>query len=375
MGPHLLREKLHGRLELPASADFHVHLRDGAVMRAVVPTIRRGGVNVVYVMPNLDPPITTVQQAIAYQFRLLELEPHVTFLMTLYLHRSTTPETIREAKRAGITGVKSYPMGVTTNSGEGVVDYEPYYPVFEEMQRQDLVLNLHGELPSSPGAPSTILDAEERFLPTLQTLHRRFPSLRIVLEHVSSAAGVAAVRGCGPTVAGTITPHHLTLTIDDWAADPFAYCKPVAKLPSDRAALLAAAAAGDGKFFLGSDSAPHLETAKRGGRKTAAGVFSQPYVTQLVLDALEAAIERGELALADVEVDKLAVFLAKAGCAFYRQPDEGRGESVVLGWEGETVVEGIGVGGENDEERGRLVTFRAGQKTWSLLGWKKSHHV
>ncbi|MCJ1322211.1 hypothetical protein MMC15_007558 [Xylographa vitiligo] len=311
-----------GFLTLPASFDAHVHLRDGAMMRAVTRTIRQGGADAVYVMPNLVPPITTVQLALDYQKRLQELEPNVKFLMSLYLHESMTPEVIKDAKREGISGVKSYPAGVTTNSSSGVVDYASFYPVFAEMERQDLVLNLHGEMPS--GKDVTILNAEEKFLPTLLELHTRFPSLRIVLEHCTTAAAVEAVKSCGPKVVGTITAHHLSLIVDDFAGDSYNYCKPVPKTPEDRHALLSAAVSGNYKFFLGTDSAPHPAIAKRGGpdgnAKHAAGVFTQPYATQYVLDAFEMAVEKGFLDASQLKRIDFADFLSQFGRDFYREP-------------------------------------------------------
>ncbi|KAH4973614.1 hypothetical protein HBI78_004110 [Parastagonospora nodorum] len=288
-------------IELPAAFDAHVHLRDGEMSQLVTPTIRHGGVNQVYVMPNLVPPITTVKQCLEYRDRLRAIEPDVDYLMSLYLHESITPEVIREAKKAGITGVKSYPAGVTTNSSSGVLDYESFYPVFAEMEAQNMILNLHGEVPSTPPSTThskdttsiTILNAEPAFLPTFKSLHARFPNLRIILEHCSTAAALDAVRACGPSVAGTITAHHLSLIIDDWAGDPFCFCKPVAKTPEDRDALLQAVVRSGGKFFLGTDSAPHAQGSKRGGDKVAAGVFTQPYALGYVLDALEVGVQRG----------------------------------------------------------------------------------
>ncbi|KAI9841038.1 MAG: hypothetical protein M1838_003800 [Thelocarpon superellum] len=331
-------------------------------MDAVVPCIRRGGVNTVYVMPNLSPPITTVQQALSYHQRLEALEPNVTFLLSLYLHSSITPETIVEARTAGISGVKCYPAGVTTNSSQGIVDYESFYPVFAELERQDLILNLHGECPSSRDI--TILNAEERFLPVLRTLHRRFPKLRIVLEHCTTAAAIEAVRSCGSTVVGTITPHHLFLTVDDWANDPFNFCKPVAKLPADRTALLQAVVSGNPKFFLGSDSAPHSKVAKTGGpqgtSKTAAGVFTQPYVTPLVLDALEQGAVDGILQPEDVTVEKLRGFLSGFGRDFYRVPDPYH-ETIELVFRDEPIDDAIR--GADDL---RIVPFRRSQATWTV---------
>ena len=164
---------------LPAAADFHVHLRDGPMSAAVTPTIRRGGVSTVYVMPNLTPPLTTVSAVQAYHARLAAIDPSVRYLMTLYLHPDVTPQTIREAKESGVVwGVKSYPAGVTTNSDAGVLSYEDFYPVFEEMQRLGLVLNLHGECPDDAEKGIDVMNAERKFLPTLRELHERFPDLK-----------------------------------------------------------------------------------------------------------------------------------------------------------------------------------------------------
>ena len=230
------------------------------------------------------------------------------------------------------------------------------------MEIQDLILNLHGESPS--GKDITVLNAEESFLPTLLDLHARFPNLRIILEHCTTAAAVAAVKNCGPQVAATITPHHLCLTVDDWAGDPFCFCKPVAKLPSDREALLRAAASGDPKFFLGTDSAPHPIAAKTGA-KIAAGVFSQPYASQLVLDSFELGCERGILTEEDITKEVLEGFLSGFGRAFYRAPDE-RGEQIVL-LRGEEVIVDV-VTGEGSGKGGgvQIVPFRRGRRTWSL---------
>ncbi|KAG5288215.1 dihydroorotase [Histoplasma ohiense] len=342
---------------LPASADFHVHLRDGDMMELVVPTIRQGGVNTVYVMPNLVPPITTVAQALSYKKRLQALEPRVTYLMSLYLHPSITPETIIEAKKNGIIGVKSYPAGVTTNSDSGVIDYAAFYPVFAEMERQHLILNLHGECPSH--GDITVMSAEERFLPTLLDLHSRFPRLRIVVEHLSTAAAVETVKKCGPTVVGTITAHHLSLIVDNALGDPFCFCKPVAKLVADRDALLKAATSGNKKFFFGSDSAPHPAASKRGGDKIAAGVFTQPYATQYVLDALEQGCERGSLKEAYISKDILEGFLGKFGREFYEVPQE-ETEFFKLSKEKGKILDLL------KSEKTDVVPFRKGEATWSL---------
>jgi dihydroorotase len=165
-------------MELPASADFHVHLRDGEMMKAVVPTIHQGGVDVVMVMPNLIPPLTSSSAVLAYKQRLLEQDPSINYLMTLYLHESISPAVIKEAKAQGIVGVKSYPAGVTTNSDTGVISYESFYPVFAAMEQCGMILNLHGECPSDHSKDITILNAESNFLPTLKSLHAKFPNVR-----------------------------------------------------------------------------------------------------------------------------------------------------------------------------------------------------
>lgn len=286
--------------------------------------------------------------------------------MSLYLCTAITPAVIRDAARAGIRGVKSYPAGVTTNSASGVVDYESFYPVFAAMEEEGLVLNLHGEAPPAPDI--TVLNAEESFLPTLADLHRRFPKLQIILEHCTTAQAVAAVRACGPNVVGTITAHHLSLIVDDWAGDPINFCKPVAKLPADRIALLKAATSGGGKFFLGTDSAPHPLRSKKGGvgnecGKCAAGVFTQPYATQIVLEALEEAVQKGILGKDDVKKEALRNFLGEAGRNFYGVKPSERRFRITAGEE--TVLERLSVT-ENDKEVDVVVPFRRGLPVYSL---------
>lgn len=337
------------------------------------------------------PPVTTVEQCLSYRDRLRAIEPNVDYLMSLYLHDSITPEVIIEAKKAGITGVKSYPAGVTTvsrsnpyntetvlkslfqNSSSGVIDYKAFYPVFAEMERQNMVLNLHGEVPSTPPtAPAssvsnpaiTVLNAEPAFLPTLLTLHRAFPNLRIILEHCTTAAALETVRACGPSVAGTLTAHHLSLIIDDWAGDPFCFCKPVAKTPEDRDALLKAVVSSQGRFFLGTDSAPHPAVKKRGEDRVAAGVFTQPYATGYVLDALERAVERGVIKKEQVTKEVLEGFLGDWGRKFYGVEDV-RGERILVRRGKEQIVGVLAKEGGTIE----VVPFRRGESTWRVE-WK-----
>ncbi|KAK9446915.1 uncharacterized protein V1518DRAFT_407465 [Limtongia smithiae] len=328
-------------------ADFHVHVRDGKMMELVVPTIKQGGVSVAYIMPNLVPPVTSVSDAVAYRSRLQAVDSSITYLMTLYLSPKITPEVIHEAKKAGITGVKCYPAGVTTNSDYGVASYVPYYPTFAAMEEEDMVLNLHGECPSI--GHIHVLNAEEEFLPTLKDLHTRFPKLRIVLEHCTSAAAVQAVLECGPTVSATITAHHLFLTIDNWAGNSFNFCKPVAKFPDDRAALIKAATSGNPKFFFGSDSAPHPIVNKEKGKGASAGVFTQTlaaaYVAQ-VFDSVGA-------------IDKVEGFLCEFGRDFYKIEEMAPSFSVTL-TKTDTVVPNL-----LGEGPGAVVPFMAGE----TLGW------
>ena len=365
---------------LPASADFHVHLRDGPMMHAVTPTIPSGGVDTVYVMPNLIPPLTTVASVKTYHAKLQALSPTTTFLMSLYLSPDITTETIQEAKQSGVVyGVKSYPAGVTTNSAEGVVDYEMFYPVFKKMEEVGLILNLHGEVPSSEADEITVLNAEERFLPTLKDLNRRFPKLRIVLEHCTTEAAVQAVKACSDRVVGTITAHHLFLTVDDWAGDPVNFCKPVAKTYQDRKALLRAVVEGNGRFFLGTDSAPHLLGKKYGGMgkgigndnavvvpgKCAAGVFTQPYATQLVLEAVEGAVGRGLIGKEEVGREVLVGFLGGYGRDFYGVGGTER-KIKVVGRE-EKVMETLEVKKQGTEQiEDVVVPFRRGESIYSL---------
>ena len=277
--------------------------------------------------------------------------------MSLYLHETVTPETIVEAKKRGITGVKSYPAGVTTNSASGVVDYSLFYPVFAEMERQNMILNLHGETP--PSGDVTVLSAEERFLPILSQLHERFPKLRIILEHCTTAAAIEAVQKCGPTVAGTITAHHLSIIIDSWAGDPFCFCKPVAKTPADRDALLRAAVSGNPKIFFGSDSAPHPAASKRGGDKVAAGVFTQPYTTQVVIDAFDQACQNGVLKEEDITPEIVEGFMSKFGRAFYGLEEEQK-EFISLEKKGEKIANIL------QSDKLDVVPFRRDQETWSV---------
>ncbi|KAL8387415.1 hypothetical protein RB595_009917 [Gaeumannomyces hyphopodioides] len=350
------------QLELPPSADMHVHLRQDKLMELVTPEIRNGGVDTVYVMPNLQPPVTTVSRALEVRSALRAIEPRVDYLMSLYLHPSVTADVVAEAAAAGVTGVKMYPQGVTTNSesGAGADFVEAYAPVLRAMEEHGLVLNLHGEVPNAE--PTEDLSLEEAFLPELRRLHETFPRLRVILEHCSTAAAIEAVKACGPTVAGTITAHHLYLTGDVSEVDPHAFCKPIPKKPKDRDALVKAVCSGNPKFFFGSDSAPH-PLASKSGQPVPAGVFTQPFATQLVLLALEDAVERGVISDDEVTQEALELFLSRAGRRFYQLPEPKAGAKIVLERKGATIPASIKSGDGSGLEVG---LSKAGASVFSL---------
>ncbi|KAI7766620.1 hypothetical protein LZL87_004920 [Fusarium oxysporum] len=343
------------RLELPAAADMHVHLRQGDMMDLVVPTVRQGGVDTVFVMPNLLPPLTAVEQVLEYKAKLTAITQDVNFLMSLYLHPSVTPEVIAKAAEAGVTGVKLYPQGVTTNSESGVSDITAFYDTFAAMEKHGIEV-----LESLAPADTTL---EEAFLPTLKQLHDRFPQLRIVLEHCTTSAAVEAVKACGPTVGATITAHHLYLTSHEACCDPFAFCKPIPKKPTDRDALIKAIVSGNSKFFFGSDSAPHPLQSKTSAEqgKAPAGVFTQPYVVQLVLLGLEEAIERGVISEADVTQEILENFLSRNGRRFYKLPDTS-GKKIILERKGDKIPTSI----KSADSKTEVGISRHGAEVFSL---------
>lgn len=301
------------------------------MMNHITPHVRRGGVSLAYIMPNLTPPVTTIEQATNYHKELQQIAPKTTFLMTFYLCRDLTPELVEEAAKKGvIAGIKCYPAGVTTNSDAGVDpnDFSAFYPVFEVMSKYGIVLNLHGEKPSVKKDSQTVdaehddgsddihvMNAEAHFLPALAKLHADFPELKIVLEHCTTKAAVDAVdainanltQGEAPKVVASITAHHLFLTVDDWAGAPMNFCKPVAKLPMDKRALLRAATSGKPWFIFGSDSAPHDASKKCVFKGVCAGVYTQTYALSYVAEAFDSI---GKL-------DKLKGFVSEFGHAFY----------------------------------------------------------
>ncbi|KAI9014385.1 dihydroorotase, homodimeric type [Phycomyces nitens] len=344
-------------ITIPSACDFHVHLRQGEMMRMVTPKVVEGGVSLAYVMPNLQPPITNTDQALAYKKELEALAPNVTFYMTLYLSPELTPEEVRKAKKAGIAGVKSYPRGVTTNSDSGIENYEIYYPVFKTMEEEGLVLNLHGEVPSDHNADICVMNAEIKFLPELEKLHKAFPKLRIVLEHATTSAAVELVKRLGDTVACSVTVHHLQLIVDDWAGQVHHFCKPVAKYPHDRDALRQVVAQGHPRFFLGSDSAPHPSHTKETAH-ACAGVFTTPLILPYLAKIFE-----------DIGcLDKLEGFACQFGKQFYglSQKPGFKDNKVTLVKETNEIVPKQYQISSTTASLGAVVPFFAGKE----IGWK-----
>jgi len=244
-------------------------------------------------------------------------------------------------------GCKSYPKGLTTNSEAGVEGYEEFYPIFAAMEEVGLVLELHGEVPSSPEDNICVMNAERSFMPFLKELHSRFPGLKIVLEHATTSDAVDTVKSCGDTVACTITAHHLDITIDDVVGRAHNFCKPVAKYPADRAALVAVIKEGHPRFFLGSDSAPHSKD-KKECACACAGVFTSVYLMQYLADTFDR----------ENMLDRLGPYTSEFGAAFYGVPKQTR--MITLQKEPFQVPAMV---------NGGIVPFRAGETLrWSLPG-------
>lgn len=300
-------------LTLTRPDDWHLHLRDGAALAAVVNHTARQFARAI-VMPNLQPPVTTTELALAYRQRILDaLDPKLHFdpLMTLYLTGSTSASDIEAAAASGVVkACKVYPAGATTNSAAGVTDVKAIYPVFEAMEKAGLVLCLHGEVVD----PQTdIFDRESVFIErTLGNLVRDFPGLKIVLEHITTREAAEFVLAAPDNVAATITPQHIRYNRNHMLVGgirPHFYCLPIIKRDTHRQKLVEVAISGNPKFFLGTDSAPHARHAK----ETAcgcAGLFSAHAAIELYAEIFE---ENGAL-------DKLEGFASFYGADFYGLP-------------------------------------------------------
>lgn len=298
------------------------------------------------VMPNTLPPVFNPEDLKKYHEELKAVGTDLEFLMTFKVMPDTTPEMIPALKAAGATAGKLYPLGVTTNSEDGVADIQALFPTFQAMQEHGLVLCLHGEV---PGVES--LKREEAFMPTLKKIHENFPKLRIVLEHASSKAAVEAVKALGENVVASVTVHHLLITIDDVqdktgvVDHPHHLCMPICKTEADRQALQEVVLSGHPKFFLGTDSAPHLKTKKESGNPPA-GVYTTPVAIPLLAQFFE---EAGKLEL-------LEAFVSQYGAEFYQLPlNEEKIELIKENW-------------SVPEEMFGVVPFRAGEQlSWKVL--------
>src|SRR2546421_8017382 len=339
------------RLTLKRPDDWHLHLRDGPAMRAVLADTARRFARAI-VMPNLKPPVRTTHEALHYRERILgELPEHARFepLMTLYLTDDTPPEEIARAKLSGsVHGVKLYPAGATTHSEAGVTRISRCFRVLEKMEELGMPLLVHGE---STDPAIDVFDREKAFIEeVLGPTMARFTHLKVVLEHITTRDAVQYVEVTGANVAATITAHHLLMNrnaLFQGGIRPHHYCLPVLKREEHREALVEAATSGNPKIFLGTDSAPHA----RGTKEAAcgcAGIYTAHAALELYASAFE---EAGAL-------DKLEAFAATHGAAFHGLP--ANGGTVTLVREKWRVPETIAFGGEP------LVPLRAGD----TLPWK-----
>ncbi len=339
-------------LTLTRPDDWHLHLRDGAALAAVLPdTALRFGRAIV--MPNLKPPVRTVAEAAEYRTRILAALPAgLAFepLMTLYLTDNTSPEEIARARASGfVHAVKYYPAGATTNSDVGVSAVEKTWPAIAALEAHGLPLLVHGE---STDPAVDVFDREAVFIDTvLMPLMQRFPRLKLVLEHITTAQGIDFVRSQGANVAGTLTAHHLLYNrnaLFQGGIRPHYYCLPILKRERHRQALVEAATSGSPKFFLGTDSAPHAQDAKECACGCA-GIYSAHAGIELYAEAFEAAGALG----------RLEAFASHFGADFYGLARNAT--TITLMKQAWTVPSQLDFGSD------RLIPLRAGETVaWTL---------
>ena len=333
--------------------DWHLHLRDGEAMKSVLPDTAKRFARAI-VMPNLKPPVTTVEAARAYRDRILAALPQgMAFepLMTLYLTDNTPPVEIALARQSGfVHAVKYYPAGATTNSDSGVTDMHKAYPAIAAMEEHGVPLLLHGEVTD---ADIDIFDREAVFIDrTLARLMRDFPKLKIVLEHITTKQAAEFVKNAPANIGATITAHHLLFNRNAMfkgGIRPHYYCLPVLKRETHREALIAAATSGNPKFFLGTDSAPHAQHAKESSCGCA-GIYTAHAAIEFYAEVFEQA---GAL-------NKLEAFASFFGPDFYGLPRNAR--KLTLRKENWTVPESLDMGGQ------KLIPLRAGESVaWKLV--------
>jgi len=342
------------RLTLLRPDDWHIHLRDGAVLQHTVADAARTFARAI-IMPNLVPPVRNTAQADQYRQRILDARPaSSTFepLMVLYLTDHTSAQDIKDAKDCGfVQAAKLYPAGATTNSDSGVTSLEAIYPALEAMSEVGMPLLVHGEVTHNS---VDIFDREKRFIDEqLIGLVNRFPNLKVVLEHITTADAVQFVTAASDNVAATITAHHLLYNRNHMLAGgirPHFYCLPILKRNTHQDALLDAATSASAKFFLGTDSAPHAQNAKENACGCA-GCYSAYAAIELYAEAFE---QRNAL-------DKLEAFASHFGPDFYNLPRNQ--DSITLVREPWTVPASLAFGEQ------QLVPLRAGDTlNWRVLG-------
>lgn len=327
--------------------DFHVHLREGDVMREVVPATAKNFGRAL-VMPNLETPVETGEQAVEYRREILTVSQDFLPLMTIYITKATTADTIEKAAWANVLAAKFYPRSGTHNADFGITAGEllKKRAVLRAMEKHRMILCLHGE---DPGASLT--KREESFLPALVDLSRGYPKLRIVLEHITTEKAARLVYRL-PNVAATITAHHMLLTWDNVIGDHDCLCMPCAKSEEDRAALIEAATSGSPKFFFGSDSAPHPRRTKERA-KGSFGIYTAPIAIPLVAEVFRLA-ER---------MKHFEGFMARWGSDWYEiGPGGGEIELIREGWDQLDPV-------EHSEDAETIRPFLAGQR----IPWRVNH--
>ena len=299
---------MKNEITLIAPDDWHCHLRDDDFLARTVSDTAAQFLRAL-VMPNLMPPITSIEAATAYRDRIVQHAPtHFTPLMTLYLTETLSPQLIIDSKKTGvITACKYYPAGGTTNADAGVRNIKNIYTLLEQMQSIDMPLCIHGE-----AINADIFDREKLFLTDLKKVMTDFPKLRIILEHISTKAAVEFIESAPKNIAATITPHHLQYNRNDLfnhGVRPHYFCMPILKRADDQKALIAAAISGNPKFFLGTDSAPHART-KKESACGCAGIYSAHAAMSFYAEIFE---EHNAL-------DRLENFSSIFGATFYQYP-------------------------------------------------------
>jgi len=340
------------KISLTRPDDWHLHLRDGEALKSVLPDTARQFARAI-VMPNLRPPVTSTELAIAYRQRILDVLPAgMAFqpLMTLYLTDNTSAEEIAKAKASGLVhGVKLYPAGATTNSDSGVTSIGKCMQALEAMEKHSLPLLVHAEVTD---ADVDVFDREKVFIErNLAPLLQKLPGLRVVFEHITTKDAADFVMAASSNIGATITAHHLLMNRNAMFAGgmrPHHYCLPVLKREEHRLALVQAATSGSPKFFLGTDSAPHAKSAKEAACGCA-GMYTAHAAIELYAEAFE---DAGAL-------DKLEAFASFYGPDYYRLPrNQGKISLIKKSWK---VPEEISLGSD------ALVPLRAGQEIrWQL---------